>query len=151
MESFRLIGLKLSKKTSNEQGQSSKDCGDLWQYFEENKVSSLIPDKISEAIYAVYYDYEHDEQGKFSYFIGCPVEFHANKPEGLDELIIPNQKYHQEVAKGQLPTCISEVWNQIWNSAIPRKFGFDFEIYDERNVNWNDAEVDIYISINDFS
>jgi|GEM_PF-3405551 len=27
---FKLVGLKLEGKTSNENNQSSKDCGDLW-------------------------------------------------------------------------------------------------------------------------
>ena len=74
MKDFKLIGLKLNKKTRNDNGQSGKDCGELWQHFELNKITELIPNKISNAIYTVYYDYESDEKGLFSYFIGCKVE-----------------------------------------------------------------------------
>ncbi|WP_207425816.1 GyrI-like domain-containing protein [Pedobacter sp. SYSU D00535] len=147
MKGFKLIGLKLKGKTKNEHGQSGKDCGELWQYFEANKIAELIPNKTSGAIYAVYYDYENDENGLFSYFIGCKVEENTEKPENLDELVIPEQSYQKETAKGQMTACITEAWKRIWNSPTNRKFGFDFEVYDERSQNWKDAEVDIFISV----
>ncbi|MFN0256973.1 GyrI-like domain-containing protein [Pedobacter ureilyticus] len=99
MESFKLIGLKLSGKTKNENGQSGVDCGALWQEFEQKGITSLISNKVNDSIYAVYYDYESDENGSFSYFIGCRVENETEVPETLDELIIPKQKYHIEIAK----------------------------------------------------
>jgi len=149
MESFKLIGLKLNRKTKNENGQSGKDCGELWQKFEENRIAELIPNKISNAVYAVYYDYESDENGLFSYFIGSKVDNNTEPPKNLDEIIIPEQNYHKETAKGQMTGCISDAWTKIWNSNLNRKFGFDFEIYDERSYDWNNAEIDIFLSIND--
>lgn len=149
MESFKLIGLKLNRKTKNENRQSGKDCGELWQHFEQNKIAEHIPNKISDTIYAVYYDYESDENGLFSYFIGCKVEEHTEKPEGLDEIIIPEQNYHKETAKGQMIGCITDAWTRIWNANLDRKFGFDFEVYDEKSFDWNNAEIDIFLSIND--
>lgn len=149
MKDFKLIGLKLNKKTRNDNGQSGKDCGELWQHFELNKITELIPNKISNAIYTVYYDYESDEKGLFSYFIGCKVEPNTETPENLDELLIPEQNYHKETAKGQMTACITDAWETIWNSNINRRFGFDFEIFDERSHDWEDAEIDIFISVAD--
>lgn len=149
MESFKLIGLKLKKRTKNANGQSGKDCGELWQYFEEHKIADQVPNKESNAIYAVYYDYESDEKGLFSYFIGCKVDVNTVKPENLDELIIPPQSYYKEIAKGQMTGCISDAWSRIWNSNLNRKFAFDFEVYDERSFDWNNAHIDIFISITD--
>lgn len=147
MEGFKLIGLKLKGKTKNENGRSEKDCGELWQHFEMNKVAELVPNKTSDAVYAVYYDYESDENGLFSYFIGCPVAPETPAPGNLDELIIPEQNYHRETAKGRMTGCISETWTRIWNADINRKFGFDFEIYDDRSYDWENAEIDIYLSV----
>lgn len=121
MEKFKLIGLKLNGKTKNENGQSGIDCGELWQYFEESKIAEIIPNKISDALYAVYYDYENNENGLFSYFIGCKVDENTEKPENLDEILIPEQKYHKETAKGQMTGCISDAWTRIWNSNINPK------------------------------
>lgn len=147
MESFKLIGLKLQGKTKNENGQSGQDCGKLWQRFEIEKVAEKIPNKVSDAVYAVYYDYESDENGRFSYFVGCKVGENTEKPGDLDEVIIPEQNYYKETAKGQMTDCISDAWTRIWNSNLNRKFGFDFEVYDERSLNWNNAEIDIFLSI----
>jgi predicted transcriptional regulator YdeE len=46
-----------------------------------------------------------------------------------------------------MTACISTAWEKIWDSDVNRKFGFDFEIYDERSHDWNNAEVAILISI----
>lgn len=40
-ESFKLIGLKLDHKTTNENNQSSTDCGNLWQKFKKKKFLTL--------------------------------------------------------------------------------------------------------------
>src|SRR5690606_41675752 len=101
MTNFKLIGLKLNGKTKNENGQSGKDCGELWQYFEENKIAGFIPNKISETIYAVYYDYEQDENGLFSYFIGCKVDENTEKTQSLHEIISDDQNDHNEPTKVQ--------------------------------------------------
>ncbi|GGG65795.1 GyrI-like domain-containing protein [Epilithonimonas arachidiradicis] len=148
MEEFKLVGVKLKGKTKNENGQSGIDCGKLWQNFEDSKISQRIPNKTSDALYAVYYDYESDENGLFSYFIGQKVKKDTTTPEDLDEIIIPEQNYHQELAKGQMTGCISDAWERIWSSDLPRKFGYDFEIYDERSQDWENAEIDIFISVN---
>src|SRR5690606_30105993 len=88
---FKLIGLKLPHKTTNENNQSSQDCGNLWQQFEESKIFDRITNKLSNEIYAVYFDYEKDETTPFSYFIGCKVDENSTAPDGLETLIIPSQ------------------------------------------------------------
>lgn len=143
----RLFGIRLKHPTSNQDGQSSIDCGQLWQQFEREAIQKGIPNKVSENIYAVYYDYESDYRGQYSYFIGCEVSEQASKPEHLDELVIPEQTYHIEQAKGVMTGCLTQAWERIWNSTLPRAYGYDYEVYDERSSDWNDAVVDIYLSI----
>lgn len=145
-EDFKLVGLKLNGKTTNQNNQSSKDCGDLWQKFEKVRIFEIIPEKLSNEIYAVYFDYVKDETTTYSYFIGCIVDKNSKTPKELEELIIPAQQYKKFTAKGVMTGCVTETWKEIWNSNIKRNFGFDFEIYDERSQDWNNAEVDIYIS-----
>lgn len=147
MKEFKLIGLQLSCKTTNQNGQSEKDCGALWQTFEVQEIASRIPNKTTDAIYAVYFGYESDENGSFSYFIGCPVETDTQTPEGLQELVIPKQQYRKETAVGQMPGCMHEAWKRIWSAGMRRKFGYDFEVYDERSSDWARATVDIYVSV----
>ena len=81
---FKLAGIKLSSKTTNQNKQSSKDCGELWQKFETDKIFDVIPEKLSNEVYAVYFDYEKDETTPFSYFIGCKVEKNSETPKELE-------------------------------------------------------------------
>ena len=145
-DDFKLAGIKLCRKTTNQNKQSSKDCGELWQKFETDKIFDIIPEKVSNEVYAVYFDYEKDETTTFSYFIGCKVKKNSETPNELEELTIPTQEYSKFTAKGAMTGCITDAWKEIWNSDTERKFGFDFEVYDERSQDWSNAEVDIYIS-----
>ena len=145
---FKLIGLKLDHKTSNEGGQSSIDCGNLWQKFEQENFAENIPDKLSEEIYAVYYDYEGDYTKPFSYFIGCKVKIDDGVPQGMDNLVIPAGSFTKVLSKGKLPDCVANSWKAIWSSDMDRAYKYDFEIYTERSKDWSDAEVEIFVSNN---
>lgn len=142
-----LIGIALPSRTTNENGQSMKDCGGLWTRFEKEQIASKIPNKLSDEIIAVYHGYEGDHTQPFSYFIGCKVGGETGVPEGLDSLTIPAWNFQKITAKGEMPACIANAWKEIWKSDIPRAFKADFEVYDERSHNWSDAEVDIYLSV----
>lgn len=147
LKDIRLAGLSLGHKTTNENGQSNKDCGALWQKFEKEDIMNRIPGRLSDEIIAVYHNYEGDHSRPFSYFIGCKVDAGAPVPEGLASLSIPAGSYQKFVAKGKMPDCVADTWKNIWNSGVNRSYKADFEVYDERSKDWSDAEVDIFISL----
>lgn len=147
IESIHLTGLALKHKTTNENGQSNIDGGNLWQKFTTGGYAEKIPEKLSEELFAVYHEYEGDHTKPFSYFIGCRVPAGTAPPEGMDSLTIPAGSYLKLTAKGKMPDCIANTWKEIWNSDIPRAYRADFEIYDERSHDWSDAEVDVYLSV----
>ncbi|CAN5914992.1 hypothetical protein BH11BAC7_BH11BAC7_20170 [soil metagenome] len=147
LEQFKLIGLSLGRKTTNENVQSAIDCGYLWQKFEKENYADKITGKISDEIIAVYYEYEGDHTKPYSYFIGYKVNANAVVPEGLDSIIIPKANYQQLTAKGKMPDCVANTWMEIWKSEIPRAYQADFEVYDERSKDWNNSEVDIFLSV----
>ena len=147
IKEFKLVGLALKTKTTNENGQSAIDCGNLWQKFETENLADNIPGKLSDEIYAVYYNYEGDYTKPFSYFIGCKVKTDAEVVPGMDSLDIPGGSYQKFIAKGIMPDCVANSWKEIWTTDIPRAYQADFEIYDERSKDWKDAEVEIFISV----
>lgn len=147
ISSFRLLGLSLRNKTSNENGQSGIDCGNLWQKFKIENYFEKIPGKLSNDIYAVYHNYEGDHTMPFSYFIGCMVMADLNVTDGFDSLTIPGGKYQIFKANGEMPSCVARTWEHIWTSDIPRAYQTDFEIYGEKSTNWSNAEIDIFISV----
>jgi predicted transcriptional regulator YdeE len=144
---FKLMGLRLDGTTRNAEGRSTHDCGALWQRFHGQKIIDRIPGRLSDAVYAVYFDYEGSEDSPFSYFIGCKTEREAIAPEGLHELVIPDQTYLHFVARGEIPASITAVWQEIWGSGFKRNFGYDFEVYDDRSLDGSDAIVDIFVSV----
>ncbi|MCW3094071.1 MAG: AraC family transcriptional regulator [Ferruginibacter sp.] len=147
IEEIHLIGLSLKSKTTNANGQSSIDCGNLWQSFEKENYAEIIPNKAGSDIFAVYHQYEGDHTKPFLYFVGCKVKPGAEVPQGLESLTIPKGTYYKIVAKGKMPDCVINAWKNIWTSTIPRIYQFDFEIYGEKSKDWNNAEVEVYLSI----
>ncbi|NDI98329.1 AraC family transcriptional regulator [Flavobacterium sp. LaA7.5] len=147
LETLYLTGIALPHKTSNTNGQSMKDCGQLWQEFEKGGWFVKIPERIEDKVYAVYYDYEGDHTQPYSYFIGCRVAPGAPVPEGMENIVIPPRDFIKFTAKGKMPDCIAEKWKNIWKSKMQRAYKADFEVYDERSHDWNDAEVDIFIGV----
>ena len=146
-ENFKLTGLKLDKKTFNVNGQAAIDCGALWQKFISEGISDKITDKQSPDIYAVYFEYEGDHTQPYSFFIGCKVDTDAEIPDGLQSIEVPNQNYTVVTAKGKMPDCVANAWQEIWKSDIDRAYGFDFEVYNELSADWENAVVDIYLSV----
>ena len=144
---IKLIGISLGRKTSNLDGQSGIDCGNLWQKFEMENCFEKIPNKISDEVLAVYHEYEGDHTKPYSYFIGCRVDHNTAAPAGMQSLEIPKAEYRKIIAKGIMPGCVANAWINIWSSNIQRAYQADFEIYDKRSKDWNDAEVDIYIGV----
>lgn len=146
-QNFKLTGLKLNKKTFNANGQAVEDCGNLWQQFISEAVADKITRKLSHDIYAVYFEYEGDHTQPYSFFIGCKVANDAETPDGLQSIEIPNQDYSIVTAKGKMPDCVANAWQDIWKSNIERAYGFDFEVYNELSANWENAVVAIYLSV----
>ena len=147
LNEFRLIGLALPGKTTNEGGQSNIDCGNLWQKFENGKYFEKIPGKLNDDVLAVYHQYEGDHTQPFSYFIGCKVNDVASIPGGMESLTIPGGTYKKITAIGEMPQCLINTWKDIWESDVPRAYEADFEIYDEDSKDWRNAKIEIYLSV----
>ncbi|MUV03256.1 AraC family transcriptional regulator [Flavobacterium rakeshii] len=146
--SFKLAGLKLGFKTTNENNKAMEDCGALWQHFGGSFIGNKLPQKLSNDVYAVYFDYEGDHTNPYAYFIGYRIPEDAEIPSGVDTITIPSQHYETVTAKGQMPNCVADTWREIWKKDdSDRAYGFDFEVYGAKAADWNNAEIDIYLSV----
>ena len=147
LEEIKLVGLALKTKTTNVDDQSSIDCGNLWQKFENENYAQIIPGKLTDEILAVYHQYEGDHSKPFSYFVGCKVKAGTEVPPGLETLTIAKGTYQKINAKGKMPDCVINAWKDVWVSEIPRSFKMDFEVYNEKSKDWSNAEVELYLSV----
>ncbi|GEP90774.1 hypothetical protein CTE07_24190 [Chitinophaga terrae (ex Kim and Jung 2007)] len=144
---FHLAGIKLKGKTTNANGQSAIDCGNLWQEFQQGNYAAKVKEKAGEEVYAVYYDYDSDHTAPYAYFIGSRVNDESAVPEGMEHLFIPEGEYNKLTAQGKMPDCVADKWREIWSSDISRGYKFDFEVYDARSWDWANATVDVFLSI----
>lgn len=149
IQEFELIGIALPKRTTNENGQAAIDCGNLWQEFTSGDYASKVEEKISNEVFAVYHEYESDHTKPYSFFIGVKVKPGTKVPEGMNGLIIPAGAYEKRTAIGKMPDCIADCWIGIWNSDLDRAYRPDFEVYGAKSADWENAEVDVFVSVID--
>ncbi|HMR86517.1 MAG TPA: GyrI-like domain-containing protein [Saprospiraceae bacterium] len=146
IKTFHVIGI--SVRTTNEKGQSAQDIPALWNRFMTEGIIDKIPNKVSDTLYCIYTDYEKDHTRPYTTILGCMVSNLDEIPSGMTGKTFEKQTYMKRVAKGNLMHgIVYEAWTKIWNSDLNRAYAEDFEVYDERTQNPENAEVDIFISI----
>lgn len=152
---IKLIGIK-GVRTSNakEFNPETNTIGAIMNRYFGEAIFNTIPNRIAPmTTYAVYTDYESDYNGEYTYFLGEAVESFDNVPEGLDTLVIPAQTYAVfTTQQGPLPYVVIDEWQKIWNMTAAdfgdeRAYIADFELYDHRSADYQNAVADIYIGI----
>ena len=106
--------------------------------------------------YSIYTDFDSNENGEYTYFIGEEVDSFADQDlSKFKTLTIPASAYQKfTTPSGKMPDIVIGAWQQIWQMEPSdfegkRTYIADFEIYDQRAVDPNNSEVDIYIGIED--
>lgn len=146
IKTFQVIGMAV--RTTNENGQSAQDIPALWNRFMSEGIMDQIPNQIDNTLYCIYTDYEKDHTKPYTTILGCKVSNLDQIPNGLVGKTFEEETYIKRVAKGNLmQSIVYEEWTKIWNTDLDRAFNADFEVYDKRAQNPENAEVDIYISV----
>ena len=146
IENFQLIGI--SVRTSNQDQQAAQDIPALWSRFMMEKIQEKIPNKLDQEIYAVYTNYEGDHTMPYDAVIGCRVNSLDNIPEGMKGFQFDGGTYEKIIAKGDLNKgAVINAWMKIWQSDLDRDYSADFEIYGEKAMNPEAAEVEILIGL----
>ena len=120
-----------------------------------DQVAKNIKHRVNPGVtYSVYTEFESDEHGDYTYFIGEIVD--STDEQDLSQfklLSIPESSYQKFTTEpGKMPDVVISAWQKIWamkesDFGGKRKYISDFEIYDQRASNPNHAVIDIYIGI----
>jgi len=104
------------------------------------RLANNIKHRIAPGVtYCVYTDYESNEHGDYTYFIGEAVS--SINDQDLTQfkiLSIPKSNYQKFTTKpGKIPDVIISVWQALWKMnendfGGKRKYLADFEVYDQR-------------------
>ena len=153
-ESFRVVGITASTNNEKESGPDAV-IGKLWAQFLSEGLLNRIPDKIDQSIIAVYTDYATDADGQYTFVLGAKVKLIPTPtlPEGMVVKLVPAGRYAVFTSeRGPVAKVVIETWKQIWSyykspANGQRAYRADFEIYDQRAADPNNAQLDIYIRL----
>ncbi len=153
-ESFQVVGIEGS---TNNQKESGPDAiiGKLWQRFMKEGLLNKIPDKVDQSIHAVYANYASDANGQYTFVLGAKVRPIPTPrlPEDMVIKTVPAGRYAVFTSdRGPVAKVVVETWKQIWSyyrspENGQRAYRADFERYDQRAADPNNAQVDIYIGL----
>ncbi len=144
---FYVVGI--STVTTNQEGRSAKDIGELWGRFYDENVVQMIEERESDDIYSIYTDYESDFRGEYTCILGVRVNVIVSIPEGFVGRKIEGGNFVKVVARGLMPGAVFSAWTQIWKNdeVLGRKYDNDFEVYGDKATYGDEAEVEIYLSV----
>ncbi len=145
---FDVIGITI--RTTNKAAIANGTIGKLWQQFFAESILSQIQNKIDNAVVAVYYDFENDKNGEYNVLIGARVSSVDNIPAGMVAQHVPIQKRTIFISEpGPISQIVFDLWKKIWiledQNKINRAYTIDYELYDERSQDPQNAQIEIHI------
>ena len=151
-EPMYVAGFLVRTSNAKEMGGNG-EVGKLWARFMRQNLAAQIPNKIGHTLMVVYSDYASDENGEYTYLLGAPVSTVDGLPANLSFRRIPPGNYAVlTTAQGPLIEVLQSTWKQIWSATPtqlggPRAFVADYEIYDQRSADPNNAQVEIHVGL----
>jgi len=149
---FSVIGI--AERTTNAKEMSGEGViGKQWGRFMQENLLAQIPNKADSSIIAVITDYASDKDGEYTHLIGARVTSTADVPAGMVVKKVPAGKYAIFTSdKGPVARVVVGTWQRIW--AQPknapggiRAYKADYEVYDERAMDPQNAQMDIHLGI----
>ena len=151
---IKLVGVKVRTSNAEEMCNKTAKIGKtIERYFAKNLSQKISNKRNPGTTYCVYTEYESNENGQYTYFVGEEVEsFHAIDSNFVTLTIPPANYIKFERGPGKMPMICIEAWKEIWQMSDSdlggrRAYIADFEIYDERSRDRNNTTLDIYIGI----
>lgn len=152
-----LLGITTKTSNKKEMDPNTAKIGATIQEYYSKHYADKMNGRINPGVtYSVYTNYETDEHGEYTYFFGEEITADTKQDQtSLEVLTIPASSYQKFTTEaGKMPAIVIHAWQKIWQMnaqdlAGKRKYAADFEIYDARAADPNNAVVDIYIGIED--
>ena len=148
IDGFIVVGIEARTSNLIESGPQGI-IPSIWGKLLQDQLLEKIPNKIDGSIIAAYTDYESNKDGDYTFFLGTKVSSAEQLPAGMIKRIVPSNTYQiMTTQKGPSWKVVLELWQEIWKfHEENRNYLFDYELYDQRSGDPNNAEVDIYVGI----
>lgn len=149
---IKLVGINVRTSNELEMDPATAQIGATMQkFFMGNMQAKILNRKKPGRVFAVYTDYESNEHGPYTYFLGEEVTIFDKLDDSFKTLVISPQNYMKFTSNpGVMPKVVIDMWQNIWKMTESdfggqRRYLADFEIYDERSHDSSQAVIDIYI------
>jgi predicted transcriptional regulator YdeE len=154
LEGFDVVGIEVRTNNANEAGPNGV-IGKQWRRFMQEGLLDRIPNRTDQNILAVYTGYASDASGDYTFVLGAKVRpaVDAPVPKGMVIKSVPAGQYAVFTSnRGPVAKVVVETWKQIWSyyqspANGQRAYRADFEVYDQRAADPNNAQVDIYVGV----
>lgn len=154
MPKIALVGITVRTNNQAEFNPATgKIASCVQQYFHHQVADKILHRKNPGVTFSAFAEYESDCTGDYTYFIGEEVTSIDDVPEGLESHIIPPQTYAKFTTDpGPMPNVVISAWQEIWKMSSEdlggeRRYHTDFEVYDERAKDPQNAVLDLYIGL----
>jgi len=151
---IKLVGITTRTNNAHEsEPATNKIAVTIQKYFHNGLAEKISARKNPGTTFCVYTNYESDFTGDYTYFIGEEVGSFEGISKGFETLTIPVQNYAKFTSQpGAMPAVCIDMWRKIWKMSTSdlggkRAYVADFETYDERSIDHNNATLDIYIGL----
>ena len=157
LTSCQLVGTTVRTNNAQELDHKKAKIGlALATYFGDRLAEKIVYRSAPGVTYCVYTDFENDEHGEYTYFVGEKVSEVGELPHGFTTITLPEGPYSRFVCgPGPLPKLCVNAWQKIWRMPQEevggeRAYHADFEVYDQRAANPEQAIFDIYLGLNPY-
>lgn len=154
MPEIKLVGITVRTNNRAEFNPETAKIGACIQHYFHQQVPEKIPQRKNPGTtFCAYTDYESDYTGDYTFYIGEEVNAIDDIPEGLHTHIILPQTYIKFTTEpGPMPNVVINAWQEIWKMSLEdlggkRRYHTDFEVYDERAQDPQNAVLDLYIGV----
>jgi predicted transcriptional regulator YdeE len=148
---FQVIGIE-ARTTNAREATADGVIPRQWKKFYQEGIMAKIPNAIGSNIHALYTDYAGDRNGEYSFVIGAMVKDGTAAPAGMVAKSVPGGRFAVLTSdKGPLSKVVPGAWQRIWKledeKKLQRIYKTDFEIYDQRSQDPQNAQVDLYVGM----
>jgi predicted transcriptional regulator YdeE len=150
---FSVMGIEV-RTTNAKEASSDGVIGKQWQKFFQDGVLEKIPNRADSNLYAVYNNYTDGRNGEYSFLIGPKVPEGSVPPAGLVLKTVPAGNYAVITSEqGPVVKVVVAAWQRVWKMEDEhtlggqRAYAADFELYDQRGIDPQNSQVDLYIGL----
>ena len=139
-----IMGISTDASFEQSTEDQSKDIGDLWKKFHEDKVTNNLPNIVTDNpnFYGVYYNYKDQHKSTYSVLAGSEVSA-VDEDSKYKYITLPVGQYmvfeYNFPQSGFTPEIVVNGWkdvDQFFNShkLYKRTFTIDYEIYEQKKL-----------------